>query len=539
MASRYGIDKLRQPQIFQSTPDITGGDFGMGSYAPTYDDPFQPMPIPDEFQAINPGKPSFDPTSYGRNVQMGPPPQIKPMGQNAAYDPKEMADLINQFYTPSTVDRDRFRGLLDQYPEREEPSLGRRIVAAGAFLGNKSRGIPGGYEVQEKVLNAPHYRDMADFTAKAGPFSQAAQFENTANINERTLAGNVVNATTAANKQAELSRIADEKNRITEEKNRAAAEVNSVRARAYAAKNSGWTVEKAGSRFVAINPSTQERVDLGPSGGIDRADELDIIGEWGVKRSEAQGRAAVQTAQAGAVASGRDLVVINGTTYQRNEDGSFSPVQGLPQGTPTRPGTPPRPTAASGDMQKILGNAYAIDPEAREHIIKNDDGTYQMTDRPKAGPTGLWGLGAGVTQAQVDAWDRVRQSIDPNYVPPSLPRQEQTAPPPAPPTTSSKGIGPTKIPGTSEEEKTRADIRARAAAAGANKGAREKARITELEGFLANPKTPNQIRPAIQRELDDLKKIGLRQRAEEFLKAQGQVVTDKNVQLAIAKGYVK
>jgi hypothetical protein len=246
----------------------------------------------------------------------------------------------------------------------------------------------------------------------------------------------------------------------------------------------------------------------------------------------------VQTAQAGAQAAGRDLVVIDGTTYQRNADGSFTPAAGLPSGTPTRPGTPARTTGtgapktntleANRVKNERLGQAYQTDPVNKEYIKKISEGKYDFRERPVLGATNpnttnMLGFGGTkYTQDDLDNYDNFRKEIDPNYVPPKTSGigpagTTKTAPEGA---SAKPGLGPTSTPAArtttppatttpragavvSAEDKTRADIRAKIANANQNKGPQRQA---ELEGMLANPNTPNQLRPVIQRELDEVKR---------------------------------
>ena len=114
-----------------------------------------------------------------------------------------------------------------------------------------------------------HARAMADWKEKTGPFQQAAQVENTANINERTLAGNVFTAKTQADRLAEQGRIADEKNRISE-----------IRARAYSWKqqhpdDGNW--DTTGPTYVLKNPQTGEVKNTGIKTGQLAEEDLQLL----------------------------------------------------------------------------------------------------------------------------------------------------------------------------------------------------------------------------------------------------------------------
>ena len=183
------------------------------------------MQQPPSYNPIPTGG-AFNPSGFGQNVQMGPPPPIQPMGidpsrfgrniQMSPAPPQQssapssdflsMLDALQKARPFETRASDRFNNLLDNAPERQEPNFMSRLAGAGAYLGNKSRGIPGGYEAQEKAMYAPYYREMMDWTAKTQPFQQAATVENTGNVNERNLMGNFL---TAASNRAETAQRAD------------------------------------------------------------------------------------------------------------------------------------------------------------------------------------------------------------------------------------------------------------------------------------------------------------------------------------------
>jgi hypothetical protein len=334
----------------------------------------------------------------------------------------EYIAAINRGYTPDFTDRDRLRKLMDEAPVRQSPSLARSIVAAA--MSTKAEDP---VKMADQVQYAPYYRDRSDWLSKTEPFYKTADLENRQNINERTLMTGAITAKTQADRLAEQGRQADQKNEIARQR----AENDAIRARAYAAKNNGYTVMKAGDRIVAVDPTTNRRLDLGPSGGLDRETELDILGEWNVKAVEARGAAAIDTARAGAIAGNRDVLVIDGTTYQRNADGSLSPIQGAPSGTPTRPGTPARTGTGAGartntletrrQIQDRMAELWQTDPVAKKYIKRGAGGGYDWKDRPTVAEAGgIWPFNSdAVTQDQVDEYDQIRSEVDPTYKAPT------------------------------------------------------------------------------------------------------------------------
>lgn len=418
MATSADIKKLRAPYMF----DIGSGDLGNeGEF-----DPYQFSGPPSTFER-QPAEqvPIQDPRASVTAPQQGPPPTKMGVGTYGNIDPAAMAALINQFYTPDTTSRDRFNKLLDEFPQQNKPGIARKLVASGLSIKAQDP-----IATAEKVLYEPFLRDTAIWKEKAGPFQQAAQLENTANINERTLAGNVVNAQTQSARIAEQERVANEKNRIAEMR----AKTNDFKAR-------GYTIKVLGDEVVGFSPDGK-RVSLGSSGGVDEAEKIRLEGEWDVKAAQARGAAAVQTAQAGATAGNRDIVTQDNVTYKRNPDGSFSPVQGLPSGTPTRPGTPAR-GAATSQLEKdrvaqaeMLRLTQEYPEEVADIIIRADNGKFEFAPRPTLGSGKFLGMGTGVTQDKIDQWDKIKKEIDPSYI---APPTKSNVPPP---TSTGKGVGP-------------------------------------------------------------------------------------------------
>lgn len=136
------INRLRQQQLFDQF-DITNGGI-MGGGMGYEEDPYQTAPqmpqqapvmrTPELPQQQRPMAPLLQqsqqelrmPTpTYGLPGQQQPPVETDIQG---------LIDMANKFYTPQTRASDRFNTLLDQFPERQEPGLGTRLIGATAFL---------------------------------------------------------------------------------------------------------------------------------------------------------------------------------------------------------------------------------------------------------------------------------------------------------------------------------------------------------------------------------------------------------------------
>jgi len=221
--SQYDLQRLRQQNLFN--PDTSGGMTAMGGMsgmgvANPYDQPETENTFQDQM--------------YIPNAQSAPTPGKQYIPAPSAPDPADprnpnrIMEAINAIYTPETQSRDRVNNLLDNAPELQEPSFARRLVAAGAGFhqGDKSAGITQG------ILNAPNIASMANWTAKTKPFQDAYTTENSANVNERQLAGNAATAQANLMRTESTERTQAEKNRITEESNAAKNEAALITARA-------------------------------------------------------------------------------------------------------------------------------------------------------------------------------------------------------------------------------------------------------------------------------------------------------------------
>jgi hypothetical protein len=443
------IQRIRQQYIFNPVEDITGGGMGMGDfgYAPRGGGGYNMPPIGDE----GPSRSPFDfrqeptPTFPDMGIQA---PRVDPLQQvgapsppvaNSQYDPNKSLDAtieaINRVYTPETVDRDRFRALLDKAPERGSPSFARSLVAAGLSLKAQDP-----IKTAEQVMYAPYLRDMADWTAKADPFSKAAQLENTANINERTLAGNVVTAHTQAERLAEQARQADQK-----------AEISRIRAMADQARAAKWTIVTKGNTVIAVSPDGTQTRNLGTIPGVmTESEKIALEGKWDVETAKARGESAL------AVTNVRESELYQdsqGNIFEWNQaTKSMIPRTGnspVPVGNINRIGTPSQSQPPRGPnaprtntlediriRNEKMRNLYELDPTARKWITRSPDGSrFTMKNRPTIGQgAGIFPWSSsGATQQDIDDWDAVRKEIDPSYVPPPAGQAPAT----------DKGVGPT------------------------------------------------------------------------------------------------
>lgn len=351
--------------------------------------------------------------------------ELSPSGKGATE--KDWITRLKEEYRPETAASDRFNQLLGEFPEREEPSWQRKLVAGGMALGNTRRKQPmGGIETAEQVMYAPFEREKADWKEKAQPFYNAANLERQQNIQERQLLGQGLTAEVAQNKIAEQGRIADEKNRIA-----------NIRAAAYALKQQRYDIKVLGDEVVGFGPNG-ERVSLGSSGGMDKAEQIALEGKQDMEIAKQRAASSLANTQA----AGGQVILIDGRPFAVNPrvEGGLA---GLPPGTATRLGTDTGDSPT--DISKTRGNAfqqvYDNYPQYRKYISPptTANGTWQLVDPPTQG----WSF-KGTWEKEMKDYNDLRRLLS-GAPPPAQVNPAQVNPPPVSPQATS-GLGPTQVP---------------------------------------------------------------------------------------------
>jgi hypothetical protein len=186
---------------------------------------------------------------------------------------------IRDIYQPDTRATDAFMQLMREIPQREKPTLSRRILAGLTTLG------PEGAQGGERVLYGEHARRMQDFGVKADLLKDLAQSERSANVNERLLASQILRQDIADRRLAETERA----HRATEENREKRYQLSQFMANN---PNHQIRVDESGE-FVAFNPKNpaEPAVRTGiKSGEISDIERLGMIigaqGERQIKEQE-------------------------------------------------------------------------------------------------------------------------------------------------------------------------------------------------------------------------------------------------------------
>ena len=312
------VQRLRQQNLF-SQPEESAGynvDFGMNDLpimqgAPTYQAP-PPNPYQVDFGVPGPAYQS---------------PALTRIGQTPAERAAEMMEAINKIYTPETAETERLSRLLNNFPQRTDPNIWQRIIAGGLAIGKD------GQQAAENYISGPYNRDIADWTAQVQPAYNAANLERNANVNERTLAGNILTGMTAQDK-LDVDRQKIETN----------AEIQRQRIEIDRAKANGAKFYERGSRIIAEFPDGSTR-DAGPSYNFSPIEVANITADSRMDVTRQQGQNQLAVSQQQGVNQANVANIREGEVYQDPQTGHkwyWSAAQR--QYIPLTPGAPPVPT---------------------------------------------------------------------------------------------------------------------------------------------------------------------------------------------------
>lgn len=339
---------------------------------------------------------------------------IIPKGNEPRDDWKKQWEMMNEIYKPETEATGRFNELLGDFPERNKPSIWRKIVAAGQGAGNMEMRRPGGIEESEKVLQAPYLRDVGEWKERAGPYYNAANLERQSNINERQLAQNFLT------NQAAMSKIEE-----TERHNRAREESEKIRALAYRAKNEGFDIKAYGDRIIGTRTvnGQVETIDLGPSGDMDERDLQILKNQGNVAAATARGVAERENI----AARGQNLYQFpDGSMWRLNNDDTWEQVKPSGTGPATRPGTQGAPNLQADRIKRndILREIHD-NPKYRRWVIApiSSTGDYKLAEPPTLG---RWATRNAIEDQEIAEYNEVLEALGQ----PKIPTRGATQPPP-------------------------------------------------------------------------------------------------------------
>ncbi len=218
---------------------------------------------------------------------MGLPEEIiEPNAQPAPFNEQDfIAQRMRQLYNPETQASDRLNQMMNEFPQRKEPSNLRKIGASMMGLRNVGKKNQSAQDaqfttnLQERFMDKPYAHGVEDWKLKMEPAIKAADIERSGNVNERGFANQILSQELGYRKQEEVER----KNR---EQQRLQGERNSL----YAMRQNmpDWDWDLRGPTVVMKNRKTGEiKQTQIETGKLSDTDRINLQGEWGVKREEA------------------------------------------------------------------------------------------------------------------------------------------------------------------------------------------------------------------------------------------------------------
>ncbi len=244
---------------------------------------------------VTPNQGVVDPNSFPQQTQQ-PIAQPMTMDTNDPSNEQDMIARLSALFKPSYAAQGQLSDYINKMPLRGDykPSTMQKIGGMLANLGTATPGayhdgtaigfnanIPEGLQAQEYMLNRPYNRAVEDWKQKLQPLENLAGRESARNINERTIANDILSQSVRAGqlkrqtKRDEEIRVRDEAKQATSDERTAIAK---QRADAYVFKSThndmkGY-IDKDG-KLVFVNPKNPSivvhtGVDTGKLNDIDK-----------------------------------------------------------------------------------------------------------------------------------------------------------------------------------------------------------------------------------------------------------------------------
>lgn len=397
------INRLRQQSLMNNYGLTMGGRMPSIQYQqqqPQYD------PTQDPYFDEGPQQPppAAPPISSKSTVSTSPKSQYEPTSSGI----EELVGMTNRIYTPETKERDRYSSLLDNAPEMNNPGLLRALVAGGLAFGSNAKGKEM-LDMQGAYMYAPFLRDKAEFETKTKPFYDAASLEQTANSNERTLAGNL--ATNYTN--MEKNRMANEQ---LAEKNAEIARNNDLKYELGRQKNEILFAEKNGTEFnfdgesVLAYRKDGTMWDTGvPTTAFSpyELEERRQRGRMAVQASRNQNALDVQDARNAGALDVQDARNEGALGVQESRNTGAANVAGI---RAAGAASPYDPKDEEGRLQQFLQRKFQTDPGAKD-AIQFRNGVYSMKPKPPARTGTILSGPVNDNSAAVANWERINREV--------------------------------------------------------------------------------------------------------------------------------
>lgn len=326
---------------------------------------------------------------------------VAPMGQdNPDQDTMNfISQRMSQLYQPDTFASDRVNQLLDQIPERPNPSLARKIFASMATLNPHG----GGPNAADEVLFGGYNNQMQDWKNQFQPALQAGNLERYSNANNRMAATSTIQQELRSKEDRDKQELNDRKQTTAER-----------RADAYIFKQThpNWKpLFPKGGTVMFVDPTNpRNHMDTGiPTGTLSDYDRISLMGDERISQIQETGSEARKTEETRQT-NREDLERLRQTDRERLKQ-TLDPNKGAGGST------------YNSENQKRIGEfrkareAYNTKPEWQKWIKLGDPGSNDFTISP---PSTAW-YKSGPDQATYDEMTKFIYGASPTTNPTSAP----------------------------------------------------------------------------------------------------------------------
>jgi len=315
-------------------------------------------------------------TAVGSNRRMyddllnpGPMPRI--IEDTPIQEEDTDIDLLSQ-YKPETEMSERFKRMLDEYPERQDPSFARKITSMLSGLSTLGTNANNGIEIQDKVLQGPNERRLSDWKEKIRPAEVASSQENQRNAQTRQILGYEQRDRTTEARIKSAEKIAGEKADIARQAAEDKAANDRRKSDILASKAEGYTYTRVGNKLIGHSPD----------GRTFDAGTAEDFSPMELERLRQTGR-----------------VALEGTRQTGRIDLERERTKGDIEVKQTEPAYDPNKTSPEDEVE---------DPDYRDFIQPGEASTddWTFTEEPRAGR--FWG---GATPEEIQNYANMRREL--------------------------------------------------------------------------------------------------------------------------------
>jgi len=311
---------------------------------------------------------------------------MMPMG-GMQEQPFDMGRRMAELYQPQNQMQDRFSSLLDQFPQRENPSGLRKL---GAVLYGFGQGAQGNdpLRASQSFANAPYYNKLADWQTQVEPLNKAADNERLMNTQNRMYANQVA---TQEQRDRQLTE-AERKNRALETDKEVMRKRQQQLAdlKVWQANNPNQQLKVIDGEAYIFNPQG----GLEPTGikGLTKEDEINLAAAHAMNRVQVQQAGATErTGMQQSGATERTGMQQEGATTRTGmqQTGAMNRTQFNVLNRPIGGGS----TSPNVTQNARARQAVSEHPEWAPYIKRTASGQFIGVEAPK-GSSGFFGMGA-------------------------------------------------------------------------------------------------------------------------------------------------